>query len=128
LRRSIQGEWYQDPGGIDKGPLTGDDTSSLEWNWNEPSSSSGKVYDWDDPGEYQVDGYDPTGLIYRLRDNFTEYAVLGDQNSTESFGNSLQIFSRSSCAKLASGSQLDTTYAGDNIAGAGSTKTTINLQ
>jgi hypothetical protein len=105
-----------------------DDTSLASYNWNLPSQSSGFIYDWDAPGIMDTNGVDATGEIDRLRVNFSEYAVLGNSSSTITVGNPLALFARVSCAKLATGAQLDRTYSGDNSAGTGTTPTSRTLQ
>lgn len=126
LRRTVLGGMaYQDPGSTVVATVTQkDDTSdpTLE------TQSGGKIYDLDAPAEAFKNM--PVGDTIRYRLNFDEYAVLGTSTSTTKVSaQDLNFFIRTSC-RLASSTSvvLDTTYAGDNQIGAGSTKTSDNLQ
>ena len=128
LRRSKVYDLYTDPSNTPVSSGTGDDTSPGSYLANTPSANSGYIYDWDSPGIRETDGVVSTGEVDRARQNFTEYAVLGNSSSTNTVGNSLSIYSRVSCAKLATGVQFDTTFSGDNSAGQGTTNLTRTLQ
>ena len=81
-------------------------------------------------GRSAFSGINPTRVVFRERLNFTEYAVLGDyaDNDPRTVGKSSQLFARSSCILQSSGATFDNTYAGDNIAGPGTTSTSRTLQ
>lgn len=130
LRRTItSGAWYQGASNtLMQTYINVDDTTNLRWNWNSPSDTSGKIYDSDAPGERMTLGSTPVGTVRRLRDNFDEYAVLGGTDSQVKVGNTIHIFSRSSCVLQSTGAALDDTYSGDNTAGAGTTSISATLQ
>ena len=100
-----------------------DDTSLSAYRDDDPLSggSGGKVYDLDAVGTFPPVGTD----IYRVRVNFVTYATLGDgRKITPNYS----FYSRSSCQHPSSGWAFSTGIAGDNQVGAGTTKTTWNLQ
>jgi hypothetical protein len=114
------------------------DTSFPPFRDDEPQSgnSNGKVYDVDGPG-FSIRNK-PDGTIERQRRNFRQYATIEDQTSdgkTEFVQASEDFlwFSRLSL-KVNTASQneikneLETSVAGDNIAGAGTTNVTWDLK
>lgn len=103
----------------------GDDTSATSNEDEDPQSggSMGKVYDWDTPGKQNGNS---ANSVYRFRANFSEYAVA---NGVTVSAAPVNFYVRVSCKFDASGNpSLDTTVAGDNQAGTGTTATTWNLQ
>lgn len=106
-------------------PAPMDDTSDPPLRDDDPSSSSGNIYDLDGPG---VGSGNQAGSVYRYRANFQEYATLPDGTTTVSTA-PLNYYVRLSCKFDASGNpSLDTTVSGDNQIGLGTTKTSWNLQ
>jgi hypothetical protein len=84
---------------------------------------SGNVYTWDAPGTTPAAAQ---GTISRLRQNFADFAMYKNVVASNVF----TWFNRSSALRRSDGSVTwETTYngSGDNQAGAGSTKTTFNL-
>jgi hypothetical protein len=118
-------------------PFTGPDTSFSPYLAITPDSN-GQVYDIDAPGV----GVPENGNIYSVRQNFVEFAVLGNYPRNLPPGVSLPSplpiasayflwWAASSCTNVNSTSvdiQFYTQIAGDNTAGAGTTKTTYNLK
>jgi hypothetical protein len=110
LRKDNEMDPY-DPGIQDQDPQSG--------------GSGGKVYDLDAPGIGTADN-DPIGYIIRKRANYREWAELpnGTKVSVD-----LNWFSRLSVIRTGQTTEaLRTDITGDNIAAAGSTPTTWNLQ
>ncbi len=101
-----------------------DDTSLAKYRDDNPQSggSAGKIDDLDAPGIGGV----PVGAIYRIRTNYREWAVLNSPALVVS--PDLYWFSRVSVVGTSTGDQLKSDVSGDNIAGAGQTQTTWNLQ
>lgn len=90
----------------------------------DPSSSGGKIFDWDAPG---VASGTLAGSVYRFRANFSDVATLSDGVTTVS--SPYNYYVRLSCKFDSSGNaSLDTTVPGDNQIGQGTTKTSWNLQ
>jgi len=85
-------------------------------------TSKGKVYDLDAPGQHppSIDGN-----TYRMRVNFSTYAVLPDGTAISPTYN---FYVRLSCKLTSSGFQFVNDVAGDNQIGTGTTKTSSNLQ
>ncbi len=105
-----------------------DDTSFPQFRDDDPQSgrSGGNVYDLDAPG---IPPDTTSFSVYRVRNNFHEYAVLGSASSTKQVSNTLFHWARSSRG-------VDNNYnsvfnydvSGDNQAGIGTTNTNWNLQ
>jgi hypothetical protein len=103
------------------------DTSKDTFRDDDPQSggSNGKVYDLDGPG-YSSIASDPVGAIFRLRNNFRQWAVISGTNNRLS--STLEWFSRVSITKMSSGDVLNDDVTGDNTAGTGTTPLSWNLQ
>jgi hypothetical protein len=87
--------------------------------------SGGKVYDFDAPGVGTADN-DPVGYIIRKRANYREWA---EANGMKVSVADLEWYSRLSVVRTGQTTEaLRTDITGDNIAGAGTTPTTWNLQ
>jgi hypothetical protein len=125
LHRTIATEGtYRNSTSTGGAPPGTDDTSSPQGRDDDPQSggSNGKVYDVDAPG---VTNLNVSANTYRLRTNFYAYAALPDGTKISSNYN---FYVRVSCTKTASGYQFVNDVPGDNQVGAGTTKTTWNLQ
>jgi hypothetical protein len=108
-------------------PKLGPDNSSLLVEVTNPQPH-GHVYDLDASG---VGGGSINGVpvVERVRYNFTEFALLGDQTSKQRVGSSFSYYARVSCTVDANGNQVfSNTVAGDNQAGPGTTSLSWNLQ
>jgi hypothetical protein len=126
LHRTIaSGATYTNSTSTGSPPPGTDDTSDPHLRADNPQSSNpvGKVYDLDATGPQppKVDGN-----TYRIRTNFYAYAALPGGTIISSQNYSFYV--RASCTKTASGYQFVNDVPGDNQIGAGTTKTTWNLQ
>lgn len=99
------------------------DTSDNELRDDNPQPG-GRVYDLDAPGI----GGASVGTINRFRVNFRQWAVLNSLGGLRVSPIDLYWYSRVSIIGTTSGDQLRNDIPGDNVAGAGQTETTWNLQ
>jgi hypothetical protein len=105
-----------------------DDTSNPDLRVDIPTTS-GHIYDLDSPGVTAVGVAVPaSNWASRIRQNFTEYAVLDSAKGTNTVGNSLQTFARTSCIGDPSTPSFYGDIPGDNISGTGTTPLSWNLQ
>lgn len=109
-----------------QGPL--DDTSLVTYRVDTPTST-GHIYDLDGPGVNAIGVAVPaSSWASRVRQNFTEYAVLDSAAGTNVVGNTLQTFARTSCIGDPSTPSFYNDVSGDNTSGTGSTPLSWNLQ
>jgi hypothetical protein len=102
-----------------------DDTSAAQFRDDDPQSenSGGKIYDLDAPGANDVE----LGHTYRIRQNFTSYAVLDSANSTIPASDPLAWYSAVSCTLNNEGPALNSDVANDNQANPGTIPLSWNL-
>ncbi|MGH9508581.1 MAG: hypothetical protein ACRD2M_01475 [Terriglobales bacterium] len=103
-----------------------DDTSNDAFRDDDPQSggSAGKVYDLDTPGAQNVE-LDHT---YRVRQNFSTYAVLDSATNTVAASDSLAWYSAVSCTLTENGPILNFDVANDNQANVGTVPLSWNVQ
>lgn len=103
------------------------DDSDPTFRDDDPQSggSSGKIYDLDAPGTGST-SQTPINGIRRRRVNYRQWATLG--NSGAKVSSDFTWYTRVSIIKTSNGDQLRTDVTGDNVAGAGTTNLTWNLQ
>ena len=124
LRRKVNSGATFENSRLDTTDQPRDDTSREPLLDSDPQSgqSLGKVYDLDAPGI----GVTVAGAVWRVRNNFAAYAVLGSSDVRAS--SDLVYYTRSSCSPSSSGPSITNDVQGDNEAGLGTTKLTWDLR
>jgi hypothetical protein len=103
-----------------------DDTSLSNWRDDDPQSggSAGKIYDLDIPGFGGI----PLNQTYRVRQNFSAYAVLDSSSNTVPASDQFAWYSAVSCTQTDNGLVLNFDVANDNQANVGTIPLSWNLQ
>jgi hypothetical protein len=115
LRRSYIAQTFVNDQAVDSG--VGDDTSLDPYRVDVPTNA-GHVYDVDAPGIYPEPGSQID--VARIRQNFTEYAVLDSKDGPIISSSQLNTFQRSSCTgQFGTSAFFSYDVPGDNTAGQG---------
>jgi hypothetical protein len=110
----------------DSNPRSDDSFPELLDSDPQSGGSSGKVYDLDGPG-IGIASNDPS--TWRVRNNFVEYAVLGDRSSNYRASSDFKWYSSTSCAPDASGQpSFKFDVSNDNRIGTGVINTSWDLK